>query len=149
MSTYTQYSAKNLTLFSFNVVWLMDKSRQLRNEHYMYVLTVYILILNIGHTAHILVYTCMHTCTRIHTHTWLFYHVHIPMCILCSSQANDGSTALHIAGYTGNVSLLELLLMNGANPVIKDDFGRLPLHWSTKPDSPKSLKLLLGKVCSD
>ena len=58
-------------------------------------------------------------------------------------QAADGSTALHMASYVGAISLMELLLMNGADPDVRDCDGRLPIHWATKPLSTKPLSLLL------
>ena len=59
------------------------------------------------------------------------------------SQSCDGSTALHTASYAGALSLIELMLLNGANPDIKDLEGRLPLHWATYPRSPKCISALL------
>ena len=38
---------------------------------------------------------------------------------------------------------MELLILNGANPDVKDIDGRLPLHWSTHPISIKPIDLLL------
>ena len=63
--------------------------------------------------------------------------------IIIIIQAFDGSTVLHLSAYTGSVSLMELLLMNGANPDIRDNDGRLSLHWSTNPTSTKPMDTLL------
>lgn len=38
---------------------------------------------------------------------------------------------------------MELLVLNGANPDIRDSADRLPLHWSTKPASIKPITILL------
>jgi len=64
----------------------------------------------------------------------------------CVSQSGDGSTALHLAAYQGAVSLVELLLLNGAQADIRDKDGRLPLHWATHPSSIKCINTIL-KVC--
>lgn len=61
-------------------------------------------------------------------------------------QAVDGSTALHLAAYAGALSLIELLLLNGANPDLRDCDGRLPLHWATKPQSIKPITELLKVI---
>ncbi|XP_062510014.1 uncharacterized protein LOC134186110 isoform X2 [Corticium candelabrum] len=59
-------------------------------------------------------------------------------------QATDESTALHGAAYVGAVALVELLLNDGANPMVKDSDGRLPIHWSVFDKSPKCLMQLLS-----
>ena len=44
--------------------------------------------------------------------------------------AYDGSTALHRAAFGGSTRMLMLLVEAGANHLIADEEGRLPLHWS-------------------
>ncbi len=61
-------------------------------------------------------------------------------------QSLDGSSATHLAAFVGAVSLIELMLLNGANPDIRDFDGRLPIHWGTTPRSPKCIDVLM-KVC--
>jgi len=58
-------------------------------------------------------------------------------------QSNDGSTVLHLAAYQGAVSLVELLLLNGAQADIRDKDGRLPIHWATHPSSTKCINIIL------
>ncbi len=41
---------------------------------------------------------------------------------------------------------MELLILSGANPDIKDIEGRLPLHWSTHPNTTKPIALLLKVI---
>ena len=60
-----------------------------------------------------------------------------------NKQTSDGSTALHLASAVGAISLIELMLLNGANPDIRDFEGRLPIHWATLPHSTKCAGLLL------
>ena len=73
---------------------------------------------------------------------------------LSSPQGNDGATALHTAAYTGNVSLVELLLLNGANPDVRDSWGRLPPALGNPPSQPKvsqdhiESKQLSNHVCT-
>ena len=62
---------------------------------------------------------------------------------LVSFQSSDGSTAMHLAASVGTLSLIELLLLNGANPDVRDFEGRLPLHWATIQSSSKTITLLL------
>ena len=50
---------------------------------------------------------------------------------------------MHLAASVGAISLIELLLLNGANPDIRDFEGRLALHWATIQTSPKTITLLL------
>ena len=58
-------------------------------------------------------------------------------------QSSDGSTAMHLAASVGALALIELLLLNGANPDVRDFEGRLPLHWATIQHNPKTITLLL------
>ena len=58
-------------------------------------------------------------------------------------KSSDGSTAIHLAAFVGAVSLIELMLMNGADPDIRDFDGRLPIHWGTTPRSPKCIDILM------
>lgn len=45
-------------------------------------------------------------------------------------QANDNTTALHIAAYYNNTTALTLLLRKKASHDIEDIQGRTPLHWA-------------------
>ncbi len=79
----------------------------------------------------------MYNCASKRAICYRFFpsHVHV-------FQTSEGFTALHLASYQGAVSLMELLIMNGANPDVKDVDRRLPLHWSTHPGSTKPIDLL-------
>ena len=48
-----------------------------------------------------------------------------------------------MAAYQGAISLVELLLLNGAQADIRDNDGRLPLHWATHPSSIKCISAIL------
>jgi ankyrin repeat protein len=50
---------------------------------------------------------------------------------------------MHLAASVGALALIELLLLNGANPDIRDFEGRLPLHWATIQHNTKTITLLL------
>ena len=50
---------------------------------------------------------------------------------------------LHLAAYRGAISLVQLLLLNGAQVDIRDKDGRLPLHWATHPSSIKCISTIL------
>ena len=54
-----------------------------------------------------------------------------------------GLTPLHIAVFSKNVALAELLLSNQADPNVKDDTGNTPLLWATYFDSSKLVQTLL------
>ncbi len=43
-------------------------------------------------------------------------------------QDNDGDTSLHIAIFLSNYEACNILLKNGANLLIKDKWGQIPLH---------------------
>ncbi len=53
---------------------------------------------------------------------------------------------MHMAASIGAVSMVELLLMNGANPDARDFEGRLPLHWATLQKGIKTFTVLLKVV---
>ncbi len=42
----------------------------------------------------------------------------------------EGRTVLHVAAGTGNVSMVNSLLLHGADPVVKDQGGKTPYHVS-------------------
>ena len=63
-------------------------------------------------------------------------------------QSSDGSTVIHLASAVGAIALIELLILNDADPDIRDFEGRLPLHWATMSHSSKCAALLL-KVSVD
>lgn len=44
----------------------------------------------------------------------------------------DGRTPLHIAGESGNIAVLRLLLQNGADPLVTDKSGESALHKSCR-----------------
>ena len=58
-------------------------------------------------------------------------------------KTSDGSSAVHLAASVGAVSLLELMLLNGASADQGDFEGRLPLHWATMPHSAKGIDLIM------
>lgn len=66
---------------------------------------------------------------------------------LCSrllwTQASDGSSPLHEAAYVGSLSLIELMLHNGASPELRDNEGRMPMHYATYNKSERCLSALL------
>jgi ankyrin repeat protein len=51
--------------------------------------------------------------------------------------------------YVGAVAFVQLLLGHGANPMVKDSDGRLPIHWSVYVKSPKCLLCLLSVTGCD
>ena len=51
-----------------------------------------------------------------------------PLCPQINTKDVLGNTALHLACYEGNFSLIEILLKAGANLKLKDKDGRTPLH---------------------
>lgn len=50
---------------------------------------------------------------------------------------------MHLAASIGAVSVLELLLLNGARADVQDFEGRQPLHWATLQKGTKIFSLLL------
>ena len=49
-------------------------------------------------------------------------------CDFINIQDNDGDTALHIAIFLSNYEACKILINNGANLLIKDKWGQIPLH---------------------
>lgn len=58
-------------------------------------------------------------------------------------QANDSTTALHVAAYCNNTTALTLLLRNKASINTEDNQGRTSMHWAAASPSVDDLKLLL------
>lgn len=58
-------------------------------------------------------------------------------------QANDNTTALHVAAYRDNTAAVTLLLRNKASHHIEDHQSRTPLHWAAASPSVDNLKSLL------
>ncbi|KAG8148384.1 NF-kappa-B inhibitor cactus isoform X2 [Chelonus insularis] len=48
---------------------------------------------------------------------------------------NDGMTALHLAVINNQPDMVRYLLINGANPMSKDNWGRTPLHCACKKNN--------------
>ena len=68
----------------------------------------------------------------------------MPMsCIVCSS----GAVACQ-GGVVTNLDLIELLVVEGADPNAQDDFGRTPLMY-TAPYAPGVAKFLLNLPTTD
>uniref|UniRef100_A0A915CHV4 asparaginase n=1 Tax=Parascaris univalens TaxID=6257 RepID=A0A915CHV4_PARUN len=63
----------------------------------------------------------------------------------------DGRTALHAAVASGDEEMVELLLRNGADPQLKDQFGRDSVYEAeqTNKKSPKIIELLKRKCANN
>lgn len=59
-----------------------------------------------------------------------------------------GHTALHIAAANNHVSIIGILLKNGASPSARDEHGQTPLHIAAKIGS-ESASALLASSTSD
>lgn len=62
-----------------------------------------------------------------------------------TAQDDDGDTALHGAGQTGNVEIIRLLLDKGANPNAKNKQGGTPLMWAAVYGNQDAVRLLLTR----
>lgn len=51
----------------------------------------------------------------------------------------DGFTALHFASFRGNIALIKLLMKNGADMYIRNNFGINVMHVAAQGDQPISL----------
>ena len=51
---------------------------------------------------------------------------------LVNERADNGFTALHYAAYRGNLKNIEILIKNGANPVIKNENGLNVMHLAAQ-----------------
>ena len=61
------------------------------------------------------------------------------------AQDDDGDTALHGAGQTGNVEVIRLLLDRGAEPNAKNKQGGTPLMWAAVHGNREAADLLLSR----
>jgi len=61
-----------------------------------------------------------------------------------NSMTQEGRTALHIAVYRGQVSMVELLLAHKADIRAKDNYGRTPLHEAIVSGSKGVVEALLA-----
>ncbi|KAJ8674380.1 hypothetical protein QAD02_005642 [Eretmocerus hayati] len=59
------------------------------------------------------------------------------------ARVGDGATALHVSGTINDTSVLSLLLNSGANPCLKDDHDRLPLHVAIMYGRLASVQILM------
>jgi ankyrin repeat protein len=55
---------------------------------------------------------------------------------------NTGQTALHIASYHGHVAVVLLLLEYGADPNVRDKYGRTPSDFASEMGRGKIVELL-------
>jgi uncharacterized protein len=62
-----------------------------------------------------------------------------------SAVDNDGDTALHGAGQTGNVEIIRMLLDKGANPNVKNKVGGTPLMWAAVYGHTDAARTLLSR----
>ncbi|TRY53427.1 Acyl-CoA-binding protein ACBP with Ankyrin repeat [Cryptosporidium tyzzeri] len=62
---------------------------------------------------------------------------------LSNSRSSEGSYALHLACDKGYSEIALILLKNGANPNVKDNFGDSPLHISVISEQESCVKVLL------
>ena len=51
----------------------------------------------------------------------------------------DGFTALHFASFRGNLTLIKLLMKNGADMYIRNNFGINVMHVAAQGDQPISM----------
>jgi ankyrin repeat protein len=57
-----------------------------------------------------------------------------------------GSTACHLAAFTGNTDIISMLLKRGASPRVLDLQGRSPLHLAAWSGEEACVKLLLASA---
>ena len=62
-----------------------------------------------------------------------------------AEETEEGLTALNIAARNGSVEIIELLLEEGANPMIKSKKGISNLHFAAIGNSPLIMALFLTK----
>lgn len=61
-------------------------------------------------------------------------------------KSNSGVTPLHVAASYGSVIICNVLLMNGADPTIKDDNGLIPIDYAVKRNHQNCVRLLENKT---
>lgn len=87
--------------------------------------------------------TPLHVATR-QGWTWA-----IPILINSGAQVNltgeRGLTALHYAAFKNDLSSATTLLVNGADPNIRDDDGRTPVDWALAAGNETMVSLLKSK----
>jgi ankyrin repeat protein len=59
-------------------------------------------------------------------------------------QDVNGKTTLHDAARSGSASTVRVLLLHGADPTIKDSYGRTPIHVARETNQPDIVKILRG-----
>ena len=67
-----------------------------------------------------------------------------PATIIDPTDEEDGQTPLSLAVEQGNTSIVEQLLLKGANPNSQDRYGRTPLAYAAKEGRIEETKLLLA-----
>ena len=60
-----------------------------------------------------------------------------------NKRMTDGKTAASIAASRGHLVILKFLFDNGADVMIADECGLLPLHWACKMGRPQAARYLL------
>ena len=90
---------------------------------------------------------CLHVCTYVvhtyvhmHIHTYIRTYVHHWFVMLCYA------VLLTSACISERYVCTHLII---SPPCLKDNEGRLPLHWATNNRSPQCIKLMLDKVRVD
>eukprot|EP00746_Dinoflagellata_sp_MGD_P134722 gnl/MRDRNA2_/MRDRNA2_68599_c0_seq1.p1 gnl/MRDRNA2_/MRDRNA2_68599_c0~~gnl/MRDRNA2_/MRDRNA2_68599_c0_seq1.p1 ORF type:complete len:534 (-),score=73.72 gnl/MRDRNA2_/MRDRNA2_68599_c0_seq1:99-1517(-) len=63
-----------------------------------------------------------------------------------NSRSINSSTALHVAVKRSKLSVLQILLSNGADPALQDNFGNLPVHFAMEHGHQLVLEALLASA---
>ena len=71
-------------------------------------------------------YTPLHEAVASGKHEVLDYLLTTTSSVHVNCRAKNGFTCLHLAASSGHVSCLRVLLKNGADISIRDDFGKTP-----------------------
>ncbi|GAU88983.1 hypothetical protein RvY_01586-2 [Ramazzottius varieornatus] len=70
-------------------------------------------------------------------------HVNNKKDVNVQMSPHDHRTTLHIACEHGNAVIAQLLLWNDANPNVRDEDGRVPLHYAQAANSTECCEILL------